>query len=99
MGKNLVDERRQGSRVADSYCDRNPYSDIVRRPRLEFDETTIVQLIDIGFSRRRAIETLNRNQGNIELLIKNLQGQPPDALEEEDEKVMLKQLSANLEDK
>ena len=98
MGKNLVDERRQGSRFVDRYGARNPYSDIVRRPRREFDETTIVQLIDLGFSRRRAIEALNRNQRNIELSVEYLLGQPPDALEEEEEKDMPEQRDTNMED-
>ena len=98
LGKNLVDERRQGSRFVDRYGARNPYSDIVRGPRRKFYDTTIVQLIDLSFSRRRAIEALNRNQGNIELSVEYLLGQPPDALEEEDEKEMPEQRDANIKD-
>ena len=54
-----------------------------RGAQREYDDNTISQLTDIGFSRRLALDALNRNRGNIEMSIEHLLTLPPSVIEED----------------
>lgn len=98
LASNPMHDAKPSNRLADRYGVRNPYSDIVRAPRREVDEATIMQLVDLGFNRRRATDALNRNQGNVELSVEYLLSLPQDAFDAEDHKQPSQQNDANMQD-
>ena len=51
--------------------------------RREYDDNTISQLTDLGFSRRLAQSALERNQGNVEMSIEYLLSLPSNVIEED----------------
>lgn len=98
LTSNSVDQRRLSGRLAGRYGARDPYGDAIRGPRREVDEATIMQLVGLGFNRRRAVEALNRNQGSLELSVEYLLASPQDAFGGDDDMQVLEQRDADMED-
>lgn len=71
--------RRQLFGAGPRFLERQP-------PQREYTDEIISQLTDLGFSRRLALDALNRSRGSIELSIEYLLTLPPNIIEEDKEK-------------